>query len=211
MSPTTYSLELLDSLLKFLKNTFDDHYLLREVPQVRSQVQSPKFILRHDVQQDLTRALTVAQRENELCLRGSFLVDLTSPDLGTNLQDTKKILKQIHNLGHEVGLLLPSLDYLYPHQNKLFNLTQLVFDLVQQLEKILEGPVFSLAFPNESFFYPDNSYFLATKVCASSALISRWIISDRQHNLQPQALEQECRHPPEKILQLVLHPEIWRD
>jgi hypothetical protein len=73
------------------------------------------------------------------------------------------------------------------------------------------SPVFSVAFPEESFIYPENSYFLTRKICASSALLTRWVISDRERGIPLEALQQELQHPPDKILQVILHPELWLD
>jgi len=211
MAPPPCSLALLASLLKFLKNSFDDHYLLREVPQVRSQIQASKFIIRHDVQRNLPWALTLAQKEAEAGLRSSFLVDLNSPDLGVHEREAKTILHQINDLEHEVGLLLPLPEYCPSPKTRPTNFIPHLSILIHQMEELLEQPIFSLAFPDESLMYPEQSYFLATKICASSAFLSQWLLSDRLHNLHPQVWEREFSSPPDKILQLVLHPELWRD
>ncbi|MCP2620064.1 hypothetical protein NLC35_02325 [Candidatus Aminicenantes bacterium AC-334-K16] len=203
--------EILSALLKFLKDSFDDYYLLREIPQVKSQVQSLKFILRHDVQKDLNQALALARQEQELGLRGSFLVDINSPELGESPDEVKRTLQQINALGHEVGLLLPSIQHLSPQTTVEKFYEQQVLDLARHLEKIVTSPVFSVAFPEESFIYPENSYFLTRKICASSALLTRWVISDRERGIPLEALQQELQHPPDKILQVILHPELWLD
>jgi len=198
------------TFIKFLKESFDDSFLLREIPQVKSQVQSLKFILRHDVQKHLNQALALAQKEQELGLRGSFLIDINSPELGESPDEVKRTLQQINALGHEVGLLLPSIRHLSPQTTVEKFYEQQVLNLARHLEKIVTAPVFSVAFPEESFVYPENSYFLAQKTCASSALLTRWVLSDRREGIHLEALQEELNSPPDKILQVIFHPELWR-
>ncbi len=68
-------------------------------------------ILRHDVDYDLKKALSLAEFENSLGVKSTYFVLLTSDFYNILSCGSQKILNRILNLGHDVGLHFDEMNY----------------------------------------------------------------------------------------------------
>lgn len=68
-------------------------------------------MLRHDVDSSLEKALSFAQYEQQLGVKSTYFVLLTSNFYNIASQKSRNILKQIQEMGHEVGLHFDEMAY----------------------------------------------------------------------------------------------------
>lgn len=68
-------------------------------------------ILRHDVDNSLEKALAFAQYEQQLGVKSTYFVLLTSNFYNIASQKSRNILKQIQKMGHEIGLHFDEMAY----------------------------------------------------------------------------------------------------
>lgn len=101
MSP--FSLKECMEILKVIKANYT--LLLASKALQSSEVAGVRrCILRHDIDHSLDHALNFAQIENELGIQSTYYFLLDSRWYNLLHQEEKKILKEISNLGHDVGL-----------------------------------------------------------------------------------------------------------
>lgn len=74
------------------------------------QVEKP-CILRHDIDYDINMALNLAKIEHELGAKSTYFILLTSDFYNVCSVQTIRIIKQLHNYGHEIGLHFDELSY----------------------------------------------------------------------------------------------------
>lgn len=75
------------------------------------QVSQKSVILRHDVDNSLEKALIFAQYEQQLGIKSTYFVLLTSNFYNIASQKSRNILKQIQKMGHEIGLHFDEMAY----------------------------------------------------------------------------------------------------
>ena len=68
-------------------------------------------ILRHDVDTDLQKALELATLEYQMDIRSTYFVLITSNFYNPNSYRNRKIMKEIQNMGHTVGLHFDEMAY----------------------------------------------------------------------------------------------------
>lgn len=201
--------------LEELNKIFDYHYLVSEVPQVLSQVQQPKFILRHDVQQSLHQALILAQIEHDQSIRGSFMIDVLSPNFRLDKEESLNIIKEIIRLGHEIGLHINPAGILSEQERITYEEFKLLEEEVgkrsRHLETLTGQKVLSISLPDNIRNIPDRTYFLSGKVSASSAILMGQYISDIASQGAQDITVLVPSFLPKKILQVVIHPQFWID
>jgi hypothetical protein len=185
-----------DFLLQ-LKQHFDSHYLVSEIPQILSQIHRSKFILRHDVCTDLDTAMNMAELEHSLGIRATFLFDLTAQEISPENHNVRQIIQAIHDFGHEIGLHLPGG---HPEAQRD------MITLSRKLEKFLAIPILSVSFSENHRDIPPGSFFIGGKISASSRILMGWHVSDKTSNLirlNPRPSENR------PMLQVIIHPETW--
>lgn len=62
------------------------------------------FLLRHDVDLDISLALIMAKFEKELNICATYFFLVTAPTYNILSEDNKRMLNEIKNMGHEIGL-----------------------------------------------------------------------------------------------------------
>lgn len=198
-------------ILKALNESFDAHYVISEIPQIFSQIMRPKFIIRHDIHHSLDKGLKLAQIEKECSVRGSYMINILSPHY--NLKDKKNlsIIKEIINLGHEIGLYL---HYTSLNNSKPIKVNLKETEIISQcnhLETITKKRIHSISFPKEFSSIPQDSFFLSQKVSASSKTMMNGAISDKRDFKEHKKLLSKIKNTDKKILQILIHPELWYD
>jgi hypothetical protein len=180
-----------------LKNCFDSHYLVSEIPQILSQIHRSKFILRHDVVSRMDAAVAMAEVEQSLNIRGTFLFDVSAPELSPEQHAARNHIQSIRNLKHEIGLHIPGSN---PEIHRD------VFISSRKLEKYLSKPVLSVSFAENKSALPPGTFFISGKISASSRLMMDWHVSDKTGDLT-QYNPRPSEHRP--MLQVIIHPENW--
>jgi len=184
-------------LLQKLNNQFDSHYLISEIPQILSQIHRSKFILRHDICGRLDIASRMAELENYLDIRGTFLFDPSSPEISLARQEVRDTIRFIGQKGHEIGLHLPG---------KSPEVLKEVLVLSRKMEKHLFSPVLSVSFSEYHRELPSGSFFISGKISASSRILMGWHISDKNSRLLSSIPRPSENRP---MLQVIIHPEEW--
>ncbi len=94
-----------------LKSFIDNNY---DVVSFRDfDIRKPKkyVIVRHDIDSSIERALELAKFENQLGVKTSYFIRLHSKMYNPFEYRTYAQLKEIKNLGHEIGLHFETLDF----------------------------------------------------------------------------------------------------
>jgi hypothetical protein len=116
------------------------------------------FLIRHDIDFDLQKALIIAILENKIGVKSTFFIMVTCEHYNVISPKNKEIINQIKSLGHEIGIHFdPSI---YDDYKKEF------MNEVNILENIIRDKVSSVSLHNPSAhgIYPffenfNNSYF----------------------------------------------------
>jgi hypothetical protein len=204
-----YSFRYYRKILESLKEYFDAHYVVSEIPQIFSQILRPKFIIRHDLRQSLNNGLELAKIERGLSVRASYMIDMLSPNLDLNKKENASIIQEIINLGHEVGLYV-----FHPARGsgdpKTLGLNE--DEIVSQsrhLEALVKKRIYSVSFPKEYSNIPEDSFFIGQKVSASSKILMEEALSDINDLEDHQIFLSKIKNRDKKILQILIHPELW--
>jgi len=204
-----YSLGYYRKILESLKEHFDAHYVISEIPQIFSQILRPKFIIRHDIHQSLINGLELAKIEKEFSVRASYMIDVLSPNLNLSKKENRSIIQEIINRGHEVGLYV---FHSSPGSGNPKTLDLNADEIISQsrhLEALIKKRIFSVSFPKEYCNIPEDSFFIGQKVSASSKILMDEFLSDINDLENHQMFLSKIKKRDKKILQVLIHPELW--
>ena len=113
-------------------------------------------ILRHDIDYDPQKALRIAQIEKEEGVRSTFFALLTSDFYNVHSERTYKVLRQICDLGHEIGLHFDEKRYGSKYRGGEF-----VIDAIAKEAKTMESAIgikinsVSMHRPSQEILYED--------------------------------------------------------
>ncbi|MBD3413963.1 MAG: hypothetical protein GF421_05980 [Candidatus Aminicenantes bacterium] len=204
-----YRLKDYREILEALKNNFNAHYVLSEIPQIFSQIMSPKFIIRHDVHDSLKQGLELARIEKEYSIRSSFMICPLSPHFNLKLNDNLSQLKEILDLGHEIGLYIHHTSSFIKDQTTGALNKNEIMSQCRHLESLIKQKVRSVSFPKEFSRIPEDSFFILQKVSASSKKLMEGALIDNTHDKQHKEIMKKITRPQNKIVQILIHPELW--
>ena len=97
------------------------------------QVQKKSVVLRHDVDNSLEKALAFAQYEQQLGVKSTYFVLLTSNFYNIASQKSRSILKEIQGMGHEVGLHFDEMAYGDLEKESLIQCVEKEAEIMRQL------------------------------------------------------------------------------
>jgi hypothetical protein len=206
---TRYSFNYYRKILGALQESFDANYVVSEIPQIFSQIMRPKFIIRHDIHQCLDIGLQLAQIEKEYSIRASFMINIFSPHYDLKDKEDLSKIKDIINLGHEIGLYIYHNSLDINKQNKIIIKEKEIISQCNHLEAVTKKRIHSISFPKEFSDIPENSFFICQKVSASSKKMMNGALSDQRDFKDQQRLLSRIKKHKKKILQLLVHPELW--
>jgi hypothetical protein len=208
-SKADYSFSHYKKVLQALKDHFDAHYVLSEIPQIFSQIMRPKFIIRHDIYESLVKGLELAKIEKEYSIRSSFMINTLSPHFNLKQEDHLSSLEQIIALGHEIGLYVHHTSSFVTNAEKQVLNENEIFSQCQHLESLTKKQVRSVSFPKEFSNLPMDSFFISQKVSASSKRLMHGALSDSSNPKEHRKLLTKIKNSQQKILQVLIHPELW--
>jgi len=204
-----YNLSYYRKILGALKESFDANYVVSEIPQIFSQIMRPKFIIRHDIHQCLVKCLKLAQIEKDYSIRASYMIDILSPHYDLKKKENLSRVKEIINLGHEIGLYIHHNSLDVNNQNKIILEDKEIISHCRHLEAVTKKRIHSISFPKEFSDTPENSFFICQKVSASSKTMMNGALSDNRDFKDSRTLISKIKNHKKKILQLLIHPELW--
>lgn len=100
-----------------------------------------KVILRHDVDMSLEKAYEFAKIEKDMNVLSTFYILLSSKMYNIASVQSKKIIKAIYNLGHEIGLHFDESIYEFDILHWKCQVVQAIKNECKIMETILDGDV----------------------------------------------------------------------
>ena len=176
------------------------------------EVLSPNSLLiRHDVDVSLNRALSIARVENEIGVQSTFFIDPLSAYYSIFEPSQKSIIREISELGHQIGL----------HFDSSHEVIQCERDLEQSLlfqstvlSKVSSQPVaFSFHNPSSTdLAFVGSRYAGLVNTYSDRLFRDISYVSDsngfwRFRSMEEALLDNKSKRP----LQVLIHPEWWQD
>lgn len=101
------------------------------------------IICRHDIDMSLLLAMPIAEIENQLDIKSTYFVLLSTNFYNLFSLENRKILKKIQDYGHEIGLHFDASIYSY---NTTEELEQFIKKEVKVLETLINKPIRVISF-----------------------------------------------------------------
>ena len=157
--------------------------------------------IRHDVDLSVDKALEMALIEKENKVRSTYHVFYECPFYSVHDKDTKRKLKEIISLGHEVGI----------HTNNRLP-SEINFEIMG-LESALDTQIKSMSFnrpEKDEVFTQFMHYEKDIIIYAYSKKLMEWYVSDSRGEWRVD-LKQELKERDSQVLQILIHPFWWDD
>jgi len=214
------------NILKAIKSNFQVH-LLSDAPKFIDIFDDSKYklILRHDVDVSLKRALEMAQIEKKYDISATYMVIANYQAITEwplyNVKDrtSKDILKNLIDLGHEIGLhyVLDDKEQCYDYKNS--EIKQNILSTRKLLEDSIKKPVKTL-----SFHRPKSKQYEGPLIdCGMINAYSKKLMCKRENLSKSKVLYHSDSggiwkygeplpfliEPTKPLLQLLIHPIWW--
>jgi len=197
-----FSYSYLEKLYQQVREKFRVRQL-REVPT--SLDGEASAFLRHDIDICLDRMKNLGQWEHGLGFKSTYHVMLNSPFYDPKEIENKKILRQMLDWGHEIGLHYdPALAV--GSETDVVNSIQ---ENCKALENVIGQPVKSLSFHRPPPGYLSGPQFVAERVNAYGSELFKWYLSDSAGRWREGAPHLSLSKPRNKHLQILVHPAWW--
>lgn len=208
INPFDFSYESFIRLLVLIKISYC-HLLFSEAPRIVYAENKERIVfIRHDVDLDLEKAVTMAKIEAEHGIRSCYMVMTQCPFYLLKEERSKFLLRELIHMGHEVGLhynyAQSSIDILSNEIENQINCE------CNKIEEITKSRVDSISFhrPLKEFLY--GPFLIANRINAYSKELMTWYLSDSKGCWREGNPIFLLEQPKENILQLLIHP-IWWD
>ena len=211
LSLKKYKFMLKEAIIKGYKFKKFNEYNYKNIQTVKDGL----ILLRHDIDASPKAALKMAEIENEINIQSTYFLMIRSPLYNLFSRSTSKYIKQLINLGHEIGL---HYDANFEKLQKTSN--EINKDLIKQCE-IFENE-FNIKLSSVSFHQPskdimDRKYISPThllntyseeinqkfKYFSDTNQSLRWIEDDKT------LIENSLSSLYPKNIQLLIHPLWW--
>lgn len=204
-----YTLSAYRNALETLRSLFPTDYLVREIPQIFSQIHRPKITIRHDVTAAPEKALQMAEIAKECSLPSAFMFAANSPEYNTEQTEILAVIDQIHRWGHEIGLYFDPAVSLSDQISHFPAIELSIARLSLQLEKLLNFPILSVSLPETPMEIPEDSLFLGGKINASAPLMMKWSLSDTDNKWEKSRTIPRSKKPYEALFQVIFRTHPW--
>lgn len=172
----------------------------------------PEFIIwRHDVDFSMHRALKMAQLEAEQGIQATYFILLHSEFYNLFEKEISHLLKQIIDLGHDIGLHFDSHYYNITSENDLES--KLLFEKTI-IENLFNVNITSFCFHiNNTFTLQCHKTHYAGLLNAFSSYFQKQVAycSDSNGYWRFKRLEEMLTDKSITQLQVLTHPELWQD
>lgn len=150
MKDISFTYSFYSRLIKLLNAggySFADYHDYEQCPRC--------VILRHDIDNSIEKAISIAELEHELCVKSTYFTLLRSDFYNPASKRSLKALKKIQSLGHEIGLHFDEMAY-----DDLTDVEGAVKDEINILSDILGNPVTTVSMHRPSQRTLDANYDL---------------------------------------------------
>ena len=157
------------------------------------------FLIRHDVDWDLELALKIAQLENNLEIKSTYFILVTSELYNILSPSNKKLINKIKNLNHEIGLHFDASNYKSNYNNHAKKEGKI-------LESIIGQRVNSISLHNPSVddFYPAFPSF--NDAYSKKYFKKEYYLSDARFDFRDKNPFDLIEKVNESFIQISLHP-----
>jgi hypothetical protein len=197
-------------ILQVIKSNFT-LAVVPEAPKFLNNIEvgKPKLILRHDIDVSLKRGLRTAEIENEFGVPATYMVMTNSSLYCIKDQTSRDILRQLINLGHEVGL---HFDLDEEERNKTYKVSFVeakIHSAYEELENIIGLQVRSISFhrPVPQIFV--GPLMIGGRVNAYAKELMAWYLSDSKGYWREGEPLPKLVHANKPLLQMLVHPIWW--
>ncbi len=172
---------------------------------------SDRIILwRHDVDASIHRGLRLAQIENDLGVKATYFLQLSSTFYNLFEHEIIQIIQKIINLGHQIGLHFdPSL---YDGKPKDVVFTKMAWEKTV-LENLLDTEIQAVSFHNPEFdnWLSEDQHVLCGMVNTYSRFFKEnfGYCSDSNGYWRFDSIESVIRSGKHSLLQVLTHPAWW--
>jgi len=177
------------------------------------QNSKPIIFLRHDVDLDIDKALSMAKIENENGVKSCFMVMTNCPFYSIQDSSTKIFLKELIGMNHEIGLHFHFSNPDERDENTLIDnkiIEQINSDCTR-LENIISQRINSISFHRPLKQFLHGPLIIADRINAYSAELMDWYLSDSKGMWREGNPINHLINPKKNILQLLVHPIWWDD
>lgn len=197
-------------ILQAVKSNFELR-LLSEAPRILNTIGQPKLILRHDVDVSLKGALRMAEIENEFGICCTYMVMINSPLYCVEDKPSGGILRELINMGHEVGLHFNIDDDKSNSSCKISTVEVKIHSACKRLENITGLSVLSISFHRPIPQFLRGPLVACGRVNAYSQELMAWYLSDSKGCWREGEPLPKLLRPDKPLLQLLIHPIWWGD
>lgn len=195
-------------LLHAVRARFIAH-VLSDATEVLPNNGPPVLFLRHDVKISLSKALRMAEIENEYGLPASYMVRADSPLYCLDERQTRIQLLEIMQMGHEVGLHFDLARETRQSPSYLRLVEAEIRTACMRVEQIICRPVRSVSFQRPIPLLFGGPLLLNGRINADAEELRAWCLSDnggRCHSGDPIA---QITGQSGSVFQMILHPIWW--
>ena len=168
------------------------------------------LILRHDVDVDLLRAVALAEVEQALAVKSTYMVMLNSPFYDPNGSNERALLGRLLAMGHEVSLHFDFDDQSEKNENaRVEDTIQRITVACERLEEITGQPVRSVSFHKPLPQFLRGPLYVGNRVNAYARLLMEWYLSDSKGIWREGEPLIRIGGSSQSVLQLLTHPIWW--
>ncbi|WP_052500305.1 hypothetical protein [Priestia megaterium] len=168
------------------------------------------IILRHDIDFSLEQALRMAQLENSCDVKATYFIMLTSDFYNPCSLNSRSILYDILNLGHDIGLHFDEKAYATKNINEL---NPFILREIKLLSSIIDKKVKSFSFHRPSRDILDSNLQLDKIINTYEDRFFSKIkyLSDSRKEWRDQSIDEVIKGELYPRIQLLIHPIWWED
>lgn len=172
-------------------------HVMKELGQLKNGI-----ILRHDLDSEMDSALIVAQMEHRLGIKASYYFLLTSRSYNLYSKHSQKIVHEVMNLGHEVGLHFDVSIYPEEEIQKAFQKEKRILEFLTE-QKVRS---MSLHNPTQNGSYP--SFDGVVNAYNWDLFSPKTYFSDSGFGFKA-TVDEIVGEAERNIVQLLLHPTLY--
>tara|TARA_B110000046_G_C12909619_1_gene362250 strand:+ start:73 stop:816 length:744 start_codon:yes stop_codon:yes gene_type:complete len=157
------------------------------------------FLIRHDVDYDINKAYEMAQLENEMGIKATYFILLSTNNYNVFTFDNQKMICAIKEMGHEIGLHFDPSKYTN-------DINQHFENQILLLNKIIDNSIYSVSLHNPSMHnkYPNFSGY--NNAYSKRFFNSSNYLSDARFNFRNKEPFDFIETIDDSVTQISLHP-----
>ena len=166
------------------------------------QLDRPVAVLRHDIDLDINKALTMAEIEASIGVYSCFMFLTNCTFYSIDDNSVASAIRSIKKMGHDVGI------HYDIHQDK----NSTIEVECCRLEYIIGSKIQSISFHRPIPKYINGPTYIGGRINAYASDLMNWYLSDSKgawREGEPLAIIKNYKNKNNRILQLLVHPIWW--